>query len=67
VVDFYVNTTLEGYIIKFSAENHQSFSREEVDFKKYAWGRILRQIPLCIKVFLMEKGMLTISPIKMTS
>jgi hypothetical protein len=42
-VDFWVNTTLEGYIIEFAAENHQSFSREEEDFKKYTWGRLLER------------------------
>jgi hypothetical protein len=66
-VDFWVNTTLEGYIIEFAAENHQYFSREEEDFKKYTWGRLLREIPLWIKVFLMEEGMLTISPTEMTT
>jgi hypothetical protein len=38
-----------------------NFSRAEEDFKKDAWGRLLREIPLWIKVFLMEEGMLTIS------
>jgi hypothetical protein len=37
-VDFWVNTTLEGYIIDFAVENHQSFSRAEEYFKKYAQG-----------------------------
>jgi hypothetical protein len=45
-INFWVNTTLEGYIIEFAAENHQSFSWEEVDFKKDARGRLLREIPL---------------------
>jgi hypothetical protein len=65
VVDFRVNTNLEGYIIGFAAENHQSFSREELDFKKYVRGRLLREIPLWIKIFLMEEGILTISPTEM--
>ena len=33
-MDFWVSTTLEGYIIEFVAENHQSFSREEEIFNK---------------------------------
>jgi hypothetical protein len=65
VVYFWVNTTLEGYIIEFAIENHQSFSRVEADFKKDVRGILLREIPLWIKVFLMEEGMLTISPTKM--
>jgi hypothetical protein len=66
-IDFWVNTTLEGYIIEFAAENHQYFSWAEVDFKKDARGRLLREIPLWIKVFLMEEGMLTISPTEMAA
>jgi hypothetical protein len=65
-VDFWVNTTLERYIIEFATKNHQSFSRAEADFKQDAWGRVLREIPLWIKVFLMEEGMLNISPTEMT-
>jgi hypothetical protein len=41
-IDFWVNTTLEGYIIEFAVENHQSFSLAKVHFKKYARGRLLR-------------------------
>jgi hypothetical protein len=53
---------LEGYIIEFAAENHQSFSWAEEIFKKGARGRLLREIPLWIKAFLMEEGMLIMSP-----
>jgi hypothetical protein len=66
-VDFWVSTTLEGYIIEFAAENHQSFSRAEEIFKKGARGRLLREIPLWIKVFLMEEGMLIMSPTEMAA
>jgi hypothetical protein len=64
-IDFWVNRTLQGYIIKFVAENHQYFSQEEADFKKYARGRLLREISVWIKVFLMEEGMLTMSSTEM--
>jgi hypothetical protein len=33
-IDFWVNTTLEGYIIEFAAENHHYFSQAEEYFKK---------------------------------
>jgi hypothetical protein len=66
-VDFWVSTTLEGYIIKFLAENHQSFSRAEEIFKKDAKGRLLREIPLWIKVFFVEEGMLIMSPTEMAA
>jgi hypothetical protein len=41
-VHFWVNTTLEGYIIEFAAENHQYFSWAEEIFKKAARERLLR-------------------------
>jgi hypothetical protein len=66
-MDFWVNTTLEGYIIKFVVENHQYFSRAEAIFKKYSRGRFLREIPLWIKVFLVEEGMLIMSPTEMVA
>jgi hypothetical protein len=65
VVDFWVSTMLEGYIIEFVAENHQSFSWEEEIFKKGARGKLLREIPMWIKVFLMEERMLIMSQTEM--
>jgi hypothetical protein len=67
VVDFLVCTTLEGYIIKFVVENHQSFSCAEANFNKDARGILLRDIPPWIKFFLMEEGMLTMSLTKMAA
>jgi hypothetical protein len=61
VIDLWVNTTLEGYIIEFAVENHQSFLRVEVISKKYVRGRLLREIPLWIKFVLMEEGMMIMS------
>jgi len=60
-IDFWVATTLEGYIIEFAAENHQYFSCTKEDFKKYARGRLLKEISLWIKVFLMEEKIMTMS------
>jgi hypothetical protein len=40
-VDFWVQTTLEGYIIEFSIENHQYFSKEEAIFYEGARGILL--------------------------
>jgi hypothetical protein len=64
-VDFWVHMTLEGYIVEFAAENHQYFSRVEEIFKKGVCDRLLREIPLWIKVFLMEEGMITIPSTEM--
>jgi hypothetical protein len=66
-IDFWVTTTIEGYIIKFAAENHQSFSRAEEVFKKGTRGRLVREIPLWIKSFLVEEGMLIMSPTEMAA
>jgi hypothetical protein len=41
-------------------ENHQYFSKEKEIFKIVAWERLLREIPLWIKVFLVEEGMLIV-------
>ena len=56
-MDYWVQNTLEGYIIKFSAENHQSFSKAEVVFHEGARGRFSWEIDLWIKVLLVEEGM----------
>jgi hypothetical protein len=58
---------MEGYIVEFAYENHQYFSCVEEIFKKGAQDRLLREIPLWIKVFLMEEGMITIPSIEMAS
>jgi hypothetical protein len=52
------------YNIEFAAKNHQYFSRVEEIFKKGARDKLLREIPLWIKVFLMEEGMITIPSTK---
>jgi hypothetical protein len=66
-IDFWVHRTLEGHIIEFEAKNHQSFSRVEEILKKGVCDRFLREIPLCIKVFLMEDGMITIPSTEMVA
>jgi hypothetical protein len=59
-VDFWVHNILEGYIIEFVAENHQSFSKGEEIFKEGARGRLLWEIPLWIKVLLVEEGIFSV-------
>jgi hypothetical protein len=66
-VDFWVSTTLEGYIIEFVAENHQYLSWVEEIFNKDTRGRLLREIPLWIKVLLMEERMFIMSPTEMVA
>jgi hypothetical protein len=66
-VDFWVHTTLERYSVEFSVENHQYFSRAEEIFKISAHNRLLREITLWIKVFLMEEVMINIPLTEMVS
>jgi len=58
LVDFWVHTIVEGYIVKFAAENYQSFSRVEVVFKPRLRGKLVREVSLWIKMFTMEQGLL---------
>jgi hypothetical protein len=44
-IDFWVNTTLEGYIIEFAAENHQYFSWEEAGFQERRKGKTVERNP----------------------
>lgn len=65
VVDFWVDATLEGYIIEFVAKNHQSFSHAEAIFKFGIRGQILKEIPRWIKILLVEDNLLKFQPNKM--
>jgi len=57
-VDFWVKTTMEGYIVEFSAENYQSFSKAEAMFGFKLRGRLMMEVPLWIKMFMVEEGLL---------
>jgi hypothetical protein len=52
---------LEGYIIEFSTDNHQSFSKEEFLFKEGSRVILLWEIPLWIKILLAKEGMLLVA------
>jgi hypothetical protein len=66
-VDLWVQTTLEGYIIEFVVENHQVFSKAEVGSREGDRGRLLREIPLWIKVLFLEEGMFHVPLVNMAS
>lgn len=59
-MEFWVQTTIEGYIIEFVVENHQSFSKAEAICYEGARGRLLREVSLWMKILLVEEGMLTV-------
>jgi hypothetical protein len=67
VVYFWVKTMLDGYIIEFFVENHQSFLKEEVVFYEGPRGRLLREIPLWMKILLVEEGMFHVPSGEMAS
>jgi len=54
-VDFWVNTIVEGYIIEFVIERYQSFLETEVVFKSILGGRLMRDVSLWIKMFMVEE------------
>jgi len=51
---------LEGYIIELATEIHQAFSKSKAIFREGDRGRLLREIPLWVKVLLEEEGMLLV-------
>jgi hypothetical protein len=64
-MEFWVQTTLEGYIIEFSAENYQLFSKVEEVFYEGDQGRLSRETPLWMKILMVEEGMLPILMVEM--
>ena len=44
------------YIVEFVVENNQSFSKEEKNIKKGLQRRIIREITVWIKVYMVEVG-----------
>lgn len=66
-VQFWVNAAIEGYIIEFVAEDHKSFSKRESIFKFGLRGRLLKDIPLWIKVLLVEEKSLSFQEDRMVA
>ena len=65
VVDLWVQTTLEEYIIEFVVESHQYFSKVEVVLSWGFWGKLLKEVALWIKVLMMEEGLLVFQNLSM--
>ena len=57
-VDFWVKTTLEGYVVEFAAECYQSFSKAEAVFHSGLRGKLLKEIPLWIKALMVDEGLI---------
>lgn len=60
-VDFWVKTTMEGYVVKFAAESYQSFSKEEVVFSSGLREELIREVLMWIKMFMVEEGLLPLA------
>ena len=57
-VDFWVETTLDGYIVEFAAECYQSFSKSKAIFHSGLRGKLLKEIPLWIKALMVDEGLM---------
>ena len=57
-VDFWVETTLDGYIVEFVAECYQSFLKAEAIFYSELKGKLLKEIPLWIKALMVDEGLM---------
>ena len=64
-VDFWVESTLEGYIVEFAAECYQYFSREEGTFRSGLRGKLLKEIPLWIKALMVDEGLMVFQKARM--
>ena len=49
---------MEGYIVEFATESYQSFSKVEVVLGSGLRGRLMREVSLWIKMFMVEEGLL---------
>ena len=57
-MDFWVETTLDGYIVEFATECYQSFLKVEVVFRSRLRGKLLKEIPLWIKALMVDEGLM---------
>lgn len=58
MVDFWVETTLDGYIVEFAIECYQSFLKAEAIFHSGLGGKLLKEIPLWIKALMVDEGLM---------
>ena len=56
VIDFWVNSILQGYIIEFSVETITSYSEAEIIFFQGPQRRYLVSINIWINMIIYEKG-----------
>ena len=56
VVDLWLDSIWEGYIIEFVVNTTKSYRAIKQDFFKGPRGKILKPLNLCINMLLCEKG-----------
>ena len=57
-VDFWVESTLDGYIVEFAMKCYQYFSRAEDTFRSRLREKLLKEIPLWIKALMVDEGLM---------
>jgi hypothetical protein len=61
-----MSNIIDGYVIEFIFEKHQSLNYlAKFNFNKGSWRKLVREIPLRIKVLLVEEGMLPFTLVDM--
>lgn len=60
VVDLWVKTTVEGYVVEFAAESYQSYSKVEAVFKFELRGELIGEVLTWIMMFLVEERLLSL-------
>lgn len=66
-VDFWVQTTIEGYMVEFAAERYQSYSKADVVFKSGLRVKQLKEVPLWIKMLMVEEGLIPLHGVSMVA
>ena len=57
-VNFWVETTLDGYIVEFATDCYQSFSKAEAIFRSGLRWKLLKEISLWIKALMVDEGLM---------
>ena len=60
-----MRTTVEGYVVEFAAKSYQSYSKVEAVFNSELRGELIGEIPMWIKMLLVEEGILSLAAARM--
>lgn len=65
VVDLWMRTTIEGYVVEFATKSYQCYSKAEEMFNFELRGELIGEISTWIKMLLVEEGLLSLSTVGM--